>query len=418
VNSPPFAPDFVGPPHPASGGWWREKQVAGWAVAAAALILFLRKPWGLITPQLWAEDGPIHLADVDSWGAHAFFVPYRGYLHLLPRLIAWTANHLTDVAHWPLFYNVAAFLVVVALLARLASRRLDLPGKPWLILSFVLAAHTGEVWFNITNLHWLTAFFLVQHVLIARPVTRVQRFGDLSILAVVGLTGPFVVVFLPLFVWRWWRDRHVDNLAVLLTAAGCAAVQVYFIQTSGLTLDPQSRPLNLEMLLAVTGSRLVVWPLFGSRIAETLSWPALGVIGVTFIAVLLGWALRPDPRRLLRAQVVAAFLLMTGVCLWRIRPDAWASPDLVNGDSYFYVPRILLLWSLIWEFDSRPRQVAFAARALALISVVLQLPSYKLSPPPDYHWAETMPLLFALSAVKSVFIWSRLRRTRSPLRAL
>src|SRR5688572_25623809 len=229
------------------------------AVAVAALLLFLRKPWALTMPQLWAEDGPIHLADIDSWGTGAFLVPYRGYLHLLPRLIAWVASHVADVAHWPLIYNATAFLVAVALLARFASKRLDLPAKPWLVLSFALAAHTGEVWFNITNLHWLTSFFLVQQVLITRPLTRGQRIGDLLILAVVGLTGPFVVVLLPLLFWRWWRDRHADNVVVLLTAAACAATQIYFLTTASLPLDAQSQPLNPGMLFAVIGSRLVVW---------------------------------------------------------------------------------------------------------------------------------------------------------------
>src|SRR5688572_4494933 len=99
-------------------GWsWHESNFAWWAVEMAAVLLFVRKPWALITPQLWAEDGPIHLADIDSWGAHAFFVPYRGYLHLLPRIIAWIASHLADVAHWPAIYNAAAFIVAIALLS-------------------------------------------------------------------------------------------------------------------------------------------------------------------------------------------------------------------------------------------------------------------------------------------------------------
>jgi hypothetical protein len=317
---------------------WREPQRTWLAVAAATLLLVARKPWALTTPQLWAEDGAVHLAQNDEQGAHAFFAPYRGYLHLLPRLIAWVASQLADVVYWPAIYNTAAFLVAIALFARLASRRFDLPGKPCLVLSFVLAAHTGEVWFNITNLHWLTSFFLLLQTLIARPTTPAQRVGDLAILGVIGLTGPFVVVFLPLFAWRWWRERHGDNLAVLLTAAACAAIQIYFIKSTSAHFEPRA-PLNLELLLAVVGSRLVVWPLFGEKLAESLPWPALGVIGVVFIAVLLTWALRSHSRRLLRAQIAIAFAMIASVCLWRVRPDTWAYPDLVNGDSYFYIAR-------------------------------------------------------------------------------
>ena len=100
------------------------------------------------------------------------------------------------------------------------------------------------------------------------------------------------------------------------------------------------------------------------------------------------WALRPHPRRLLRARIAGAFVAIAGACLWRIRPDTWPYPDLVNGDSYFFIPRILLLWLLIWEFDARPRRhVAFAARALCVIGLVLELPHHALPAPRDFHWA-------------------------------
>lgn len=364
---------------------WQEPWRSRWAALAATALLMLRKPWALTTPQLWAEDGPIHLADVDSWGAHACLVPYRGYLHLLPRLIAWLASRIADVAYAPAIYNTCALLVAAALFVRVASPRLTLPGKPWLILAFVLAAHTGEVWLNITNLHWLTAFFLLLQTLIDRPTTAWQRVGDLALLVVVGLTGPFVIVFLPLFAWRWWRERNGDTRAMLLLAIACAAVQIYFLETTGLKAPGQ--PWRLDLLLAIIGSRLAVWPLFGSAIAESLSWPALGAIGLMFIVALLAWALRRDSRRPLRAPIVVAFLAIATVCIARVRPDTWAYPDLVNGDSYFYIARVLLLWLLIWEFDAQFRPVAAAARTLGLLALIMQLPDFRLPAPPDYEWA-------------------------------
>ena len=355
---------------------------------AAAVLLFLRKPWALTHPQLWAEDGPIYLGAIDAWGAGGILVPHRGYLQLLPRLIAWVANLVADVAYAPAIYNGAAFLVAVGLFARIASARVQLPAKPWLILAFVLAAHTGDVWGNIANLHWLTSFFLIVQTFLARPNTPTQRIGDLLILAVMGLTGPFVVVFLPLLAWRWWRDRNADTLAALLTATACAAVQAYFIKTTGPRLAPPTHALNLELLFAVTGSRLVVWPLFGATVAASLPWPLLGAIGVGYIALLSGWALRRDARRPVRGQIVVAFVTIAGVCLWRMRPDTWAYPDLVNADRYFYIPRILLLWLLIWELDARPPGVAAAARTLALIGVTMQVLPFTAPTPPDYHWAD------------------------------
>ena len=362
-----------------------------WAVALAGIALLIaHKPWALTTPQLWAEDGVVHLFENEQLGAQALLAPHRGYLHTLPRLVAWLASHTVDVAHWPAFYNGAALLVTFLLFLRLASPRCDLPGKNWLVLSFALAAHTGDVFFNITNLHWITAFFLLLQTLLPRPVTWGQRLGDLALVFLVGLTGPFVILFLPLFAWRFVRERNADTLAALLVAGACAAIQAYFVKTTGAAYFAQPpEPFSLAKMLTVAGSRLVVWPLFGTHVASTLSWAALRGIGAGFIALLLVWALRPHPRRWMRAHLVVAFVLFTTTVLYRIRADTWAQPDLVNADSYFFIPRLLLAWLLIWELDARPRAVAWAARGLCVVAVMLQFPDHVKPAPKDLHWEET-----------------------------
>ncbi len=86
---------------------------------------------------------------------------------------------------------------------------------------------------------------------------------------------------------------------------------------------------------------------------------------------------------------MVAFGLITPVVLYRVRPDSWTFPDLVNGDSYFFIPRVLLAWLLIWELDSQPRVVAFAARGLCLLAVVLELPDHLKPAPQNYHWEQT-----------------------------
>lgn len=104
---------------------------AAWAaVAVAAVCLALRKPWALLTPQLWAEDGSIFLVQDEQLGLAAWFTPYNGYLHLLPRIVAWVTSRTLDVAWWPAAYNGAAYLVTLALFGRLASRRVNLPANP------------------------------------------------------------------------------------------------------------------------------------------------------------------------------------------------------------------------------------------------------------------------------------------------
>ncbi|MEO6244460.1 MAG: hypothetical protein ABIQ12_03410 [Opitutaceae bacterium] len=371
---------------PSFPAWWRRGRLTWWLLAGFALLLFLRKPHALHTPQLYAEDGTIFLGQNDFLGLRVFAEPYMGYLHTLPRLIAWAAAHTLDPAWWPLAYNGAAFLLGLAVLARIFSPRVDVPHKPALALAIVLACQTGEIFSNITNLQWLTAVLLIVQALIARPSTLAQRAGDLVIVTIVGLTGPFVIALAPLLAWRWWRERNRDTLAVLLVATACAAVQSALLLTTG----PQFvfPAFNAMAFLAVVGQRLVVGPLVGDYAATHLPPSVMGVIGALVILGGLAWVLRSGPRRLLRAQIVAAFALMMVAVVYRSRPDTWGLASPSYSDRYFFLPRVLLWWLLVLEIDTTSRWSAWTARALCGVVVVVQAFHFTEPPPQNYRWAE------------------------------
>ena len=366
--------------------WVREPRLTWWFLLPVAVLLFLRKPHALHTPQLYAEDGSIFLAFGDLLGLRAFLEPYMGYLHTLPRLIAWVASHTLDPAWWPAFYNWVSFLIWLAVIARTFSPRLALPGKPWLALAFFIGPQTGEVLFNITNLQWVTALLLVEQAIIAPPTTWRQRVGDLAIVALVGLTGPFIIALGPLFAWRWWRARNADNFALLVLATACAGVQAWLVWRTGPKFGyPAFAPAQFFEIL---GQRLLVWPVLGDRIAIKLPPVWIGVLGLVPVVALLGWALRPHPRRHLRVPVVGAFLLMMAAMAYRSRPDTWNFDNLLFGDRYYYIPRVLLLWLLAWEFDATPRIVAWMARLLFIACALVHVKGYMLPSPPNYHWRE------------------------------
>ena len=359
-------------------------------VLACAALLALRKPWALHTPQFWAEDGSIFLTQDEQMGLRAWWEPYNGYLHLLPRLIAWIASHTADPAWWPAIYNGVAFAITVGLFARLASRRVELPAKAGLMLTFVLVVGTGEVLINVTNLQWLTAFFLVLQLFTRPPTTVAQRIGDLAILFVIGLNGPFAIVLLPLFAWRAWRERNSNTQAALAVIAICATIQGWFVLRTGpgMHLHSGHEPFAPLRFFSIIGSRLITWPLFGPTAVQ--AWPRWihAVLAGVTIVPLLGWALRVDSLRRWRTYIVAAFCLITFASLYRARADTWMRDDLVNGDRYFYIPRVLLAWLLVWELDARPRAVAWIARGVCGLAVVMHAPHFTLPAPRDYHWAE------------------------------
>jgi hypothetical protein len=368
--------------------WLAAPRLTGWFLALLAAVLYLRKPSGLLTPQLWAEDGSIFLTQNDQVGLRALLEPYMGYLHTIPRLIAWVVAKLLDPAWWPLAYNGAAFLISLGVAARMLSPRLALPGAPWLALAFFLGPQTGEVLTNITNLQWITALLLVQQTLVARPVGPWQRAGDLLIVLFVGLTGPFVIAFWPLLAWRWWRARHLDNLAVLLVATACAAVQGWFVVRTGPHFPYQDEAFHAAKFFPVIGRRLLVWTVLGDKAAFGFPPLAVALAGGLPLALLLGGAARPGPQRAARLVVAAAFLLIFAASVYRTRPDTWDGDNLYFADRYFYIPRVLLLWLLIWEALAAERVVAWTARALLLCGLIVHLKGFSLPAPPDYHWAD------------------------------
>jgi hypothetical protein len=117
----------------------------------------------------------------------------------------------------------------------------------------------------------------------------------------VTLTGPFGVAFLPLFVWRWWRDRRPDNTAALAVVLLAAAIQVWFVIRTGPRFEFQSEPLRFWNIIVILARRLIVWPAFDTEIALALPHALVAALGVTIIVALICWALRPHPRRHFRA---------------------------------------------------------------------------------------------------------------------
>jgi hypothetical protein len=276
----------------------------------------------------------------------------------------------------------------VALFARLASRRVELPAKPALILAFTLVVGTGEVLIVLTNLQWLAAFFLLLQVFTRPPRNARERAGDLTLLAVVGLNGPFAAVLGPLLAWRWWETRNRDDLAALAVTGAAAVIQGVLLLQTPLDINAEAAPFRPLMALSVIGSRLVTWTFLGPEAVRAAPPWLHAFVGGLFLAALAGWGLRPDPLRPVRLRLLAALGIITAACAFRARADVWTEDTLVNGDRYYYIPRVLVAWLVVLEVRSRPAAVAWSARALLAAGILLHLPHFMLPAPPDYRWAE------------------------------
>lgn len=161
------------------------------AFTVAAIILALRAPDALTTPQFWAEDGQILFTQQHTELLPQLLRPYAGYLLVILRGVAWFACWFPSV-HAPLIYNMATVMLGAATVA--ALRRLPVPPQAfWAFLAALALTPTNiEVFGSLINAQWILQFYLLLPVwrFIAGESPRNSVIACV-LAALVGLTGPF-----------------------------------------------------------------------------------------------------------------------------------------------------------------------------------------------------------------------------------
>jgi hypothetical protein len=371
---------------PAASSPARSRLLAGATLVAAALLLCLRKPDSLRNPQFFAEDGTVFFIGARQLGPAAFLTPYGGYLHLLPRALAWALGFL-DPSRIPAAYNLAGLAFDMAALALLFSPRVRLPAKPALALAFALTPHTDEVFLSLTNLQWCVALVLVLLLVADDPATAAQRWFDRAAVVLCGLTGPFLCFLLPLFLGRAAQRRSRDAVFLAVTALLVALVQASFLHDYRGQLVAGNGAVAAG-LLPTLAARLfgTFWLGYGIR-ALGAGFPWLGLGGA--VLLLGAWvSLRPGAWRQERRFLGLAWLCFVLPVALKFRVDAFDISPPENADRYFFLPHVLLAWLLVVaavQFQGWRRLVPAALLAAAL---ACNLRWMKAPPLPDLHWAQ------------------------------
>jgi hypothetical protein len=357
---------------------------------SAAAILFIRKGDSLVNPQFWAEDGSIFFAQQYNEGAMAMLEPYAGYMHFVQRVIAFLSEGLLSYAFIPAAYSYSCLLLTLVVVAEVFSPRLSLRYKPLVALAVVLVPHyTNEVFLNIANVQWILALLLIMNLLKESPNekfgnVRAQLAWDIAVTIVCGLTGPFVMLLLPLYIWKWARNRNVPNAAIGLSALAASCVQIYFVMKFP---EPHQEWMKrIDAYVGVIGCKL-----FGSLFAGEYGieiWdPYAATIGFVFFVAFLVWAAPDTKSRRVVLILLAVLLAVTAAAIHKFRAMPGVLGPIYQGQRYFYIPHIMLIWSLIICLDNPRRWVRLLIGVLLGAVLVSSLVSGFRSPaPPDKRW--------------------------------
>jgi hypothetical protein len=383
----------------ASGSSWLGQRAAMLenritVLLAVVVILFYRKPDAFLNPQFWAEDGCVFFKENLELGWRAIFHTYAGYLHFVPRVVAWLAGYF-PVAYAPCLYNLAALLVTLLVAWRLMSYRLPLRYKGACALSTVLVVHSGEVFLTITNIQWLTALLLIFLLIAEEPRTGREWIADFVTLAVAGLTGPFVIMFAPLFAFRFLRyGRSRYNWSLLAAVVLVASVHAYFFWVDRAAAIPIG---GQAVGLGVVGSSIRKMLYSSVNGMLLLGGPGAGqfsLSSIMLVAAIVAWLVivwEADRRRLcLQILLLLISTLIVAGAAYKYRYEIDLLKSICHypvGDRYFYLPRLMVVWGLLLALEAGSwRQVS--AKALLGLCLLGSACNFRAPEQPDFKWQQ------------------------------
>lgn len=371
----------------------------------ATILMAAKSPDSLTIPQLWAEDGVIFFAQQYGHATPAIFTPYAGYLHAIPRLVAWLASAFNP-ANIPAIYNTAA-LFISAFCVVYVTKRLDqyIPASV-VFLSFFLVPTGGEIFGTLTNVQWFTQIALIAACIIpSEDQGHVKPIAAFLMVLVLALTGPFsvfiVALLAPLYAIVWldgWLRRSslpfVDSCRFMcrkLSPSRIGALAIgAFVQILCLITDAQRPHHNfppIHKLLDVTFGEIVPLHIFGQAFLTKTAWlviEAIIIVGV-ITRSRASWEKRLTLITILALACIVALAgtMLTGFDYFR---------TFGFGDRYFYFVKIVFWWmvcfGLIGNGNTDSRQVENGVIGAMIFFAMLNPLLLQRGTSPDLHWKE------------------------------
>lgn len=335
-----------------------------YALLLSSLLLLLRaESLDFITRSLWGEDGKIFFNEAISQGLKSIFIPYEGYLHTYPRIVALIGIEF-PLSLLPYIFFIGWYLSYALALRYIVRFCKENTINIYLVLVFsasmALMPNEGEVYFNITNAHWFLAcvailFFITKSNKSPHPF-------ELIMLTIVGLTGPFVLILLPVFFINLLiiKDFQHKKFAYIIVIF-CSAVQLFFI-------------LNSERLYETINENYSLIPWFIVLI-KTILFGSKHVIALLFWLTFL-YAIKINLHQ--KKQMNYLFILsIAGFIIWLA--GMYANQDTLHvlspvgpGSRYFFTPYILLFLCTIILVNNH-RNLAITASILIILICFLDL---------------------------------------------
>ena len=366
-------------------------------VVGVFILIVSRRPDMVFHAQFWAEDGTFWYSDTYSHGFAALFYTYGGYFVFLYHFVALLSLQIPF--KWaPLFFSLVAICLQLTPIILIASRRFRvLVRSPCLsaILCFLYVAvpNANEVFGNLTNVQWHLGIAAFLVLVITEGKSAKWRVFDAGILIATGLSGPLVIMLLPIGFWVWWRTRTIQHRRNFVTLSVLAVIQLLtiFIFSSDKRIGSHPQ-ISLRYFIEMIDGQVFTGGLLGQQHVN-LFYHTTWALVITFLIglFLIGYAILKGPFWLKLFIIYAGtiFLAMLsslksvkGFNVW------WGLANPGGGQRYWYI--LILAWIsvLLWLVIAAPNWlVKTLATFLFCLLLLIGIPqSWSMAPPPNLHF--------------------------------
>lgn len=378
------------------------------AFMAVFMLLAYKTPDALFHAQFWAEDGSVFFQQQFGHSMPLVFTSYAGYLHVIPRLVAWVATAF-PYRDAPLIYNFSAIALGAWSIFYFAKKSAFLSPFWITVAIFILVPTNGEEFGDIANLQWLLQFSVFAVALYPRAGNastntgvpgRIARYVAIACLA---LTGPFSIFcaliglvlcaanilnthlsfrFSPLNqASEWWSRLDKTQFSIVALGGGVQAFTLLFLgyRPNGSFSAPVAK------LLLISGSQ--------THLLDTHILPP-GVFLLIMFTIGITAYMRERRRFAVKHVVILGLAAFAAAQVLGVStPNFVQASDTFYGDRYYFFAKVAFWMSITAllqdDMEVAPITPRTLLAPLALVFIQLSHPGMlQRQPLPDLHWKE------------------------------
>ena len=368
---------------------------------APILVMFLRMHDRFTNGYIWAEDTNIFMSPAYEFGAGSLFLEYAGYLHLLPRTVSYIQSLSGDPGSAPFFFVYACLFITVMSSFYTYKVIFKTTGEKRTSALFAIVPYvftqSGEIFLNTTNIQWIISIIIpvaMLEVVYFPSKSKIKILAHSILIIVLGLTGPFMIIFSPMFLYLVFIDGKKFHSQTMISGAlilATAGVQFYYMSAG----SHESMHFSTIPWIQRFFYDFIVHGFIPSKILSKLN----NIPIITVIVILSVISLAAAYRNYKLPYILVLFsLLMWVLGVARVgNPDINMSPSGA-GARYYFVPYVFLAWSLLLCLKEAPPRYKFAPRTLLILMLITGLSTFPIRAEKKWEVAQSGPDTWEVSA--------------------